>query len=145
MVNLGDKMSKILNNFLEKIEENNIQYIVETDYDGNYNCEENDCDNDICRCFKIEDAFIKNMNIKELNYYFSGLNSKIKKFENVENLIDLHCMISICNKYNLYSPETWHVNVEDSYYGDEINGVSIEEYLKEIIKEEIKHIITLND
>ena len=102
--------------------------VNEINYEYSYDCEANNCDS-ICRCGRMEDVYIKPNSIDEeqvidgiINNIFSTINKKIL----LDNEILEYCIERILRRCNLGDESNYYVDYGPSYYGDEINCVSLQ-------------------
>jgi hypothetical protein len=110
---------------------------VEYDYDSYYSCSDSGCDDEgICRCCQITNAHVYNLDLEKIakDIYSSvvDISSVSGKREQKLNeifyggkTVDEYCIGRILSHYKLYNESNWEVEVSGSYYGDEIDGVSM--------------------
>ena len=102
--------NKSLSNIINK----NFQYDIDYDYDRNRdNCE---CDY-ICRCSKIENARIDSIDLIKITKIF---NEVFNEDEFTECLINR--ILTACK---LYDEDYWDLKIGSGYYGEEIDGIYI--------------------
>lgn len=116
---------------------NDFQYCVEYEYNTDYTCQESGCDDEgICRCGKIENAYVKSVNISHLvNDIYQNLVDKSSKSGKRDHkiselfyggeIVDKYCIDRIVRKSELWNPEIWELKIIGGYYGEEIGGVGM--------------------
>lgn len=100
----------------KKIEDfiNMMRYIADIDYNQTecVGCE------DYCRCREITST---SMNIKR-----DAVAKRIVDLSS--NKIDIYCIDRIFNSLDFYNEDSWEIQIENGYYGQEIGSVSFKEY-----------------
>lgn len=74
--------------------------------------------NDYCRCTKIYDARVVNV---DLEYFLSCIFLK----NSSNNIIDKYCVDRIIRIHKLYEPSSWEISVVGGYYGQELDQMMI--------------------
>jgi hypothetical protein len=99
---------------LESLLKKNYQYTVEYDYDRSW-CE---CEEDICRCTTLNNARVEKVDMVNLTNLFCEFfgNDEFTKI----------CVNRILTSCHMWNPDCWYVSVGGGYYGEEIEGVYIE-------------------
>ncbi len=124
---------------MEKI---NFHYCLEIDYDEENNCEEEGCDEDICRCGRIYNASVREVNLKEIIDHIKNncLDKKIIKKLNIDVETLSYGIDRIVRHVKMYDKTLYDVEVENGYYGQEIGSVYFndDEKLQNILKEFIE-------
>lgn len=91
------------------------QYKIDYDYDrNNDNCE---CGDDYCRCSTIENTRINNINLVEIT-------KQIGEFLNTDEFTE-YIINRILTACKLYDEDNWDVKICGGYYGEEIDGIYI--------------------
>lgn len=112
------------------------RYCIDIDYDNhNEGC---DCSM-ICRCSRIENIQIKNVELNEIRNKIIDFyhNQKIKL-----SYFDIYCLDRLLVINEIYKGDSWYVNVRSGYYGEEIGDVDL---IKEKqIREQFEKIISYN-
>jgi len=96
------------------------------DYDYEYNCEDNNCDG-ICRCGTIVNFQIESVVLNEnfINKFFRLYNKDIKS----DQYIFKYALDRIFESYiKKYDYEIFRPNIIHSYYGEELQGVHLEDF-----------------
>ena len=116
-----------------------LDYTHSTDYDYNteYSCDSSGCyDEGICRCGRIEYAYVKSVNLssltEEIYSQFMPENVKSRKRETrISEIlyggetIDKYCIYRILVINKAFDTNNWTVNTCGGYYGDEVEDVTI--------------------
>lgn len=97
---------------------NSSNYYSDSD-DDYYNTNAGRCDG-ICRCRRIESAYVKEVDIPYITKFLCG-----REPANKNELIEQYCIDRILRINNLYSSDSWYVRFSGGYYGDEIDSVKI--------------------
>lgn len=129
---------------------------VDYEYDSCYNCEEYGCYSEgICRCRRITDARVHNLNIESITdeIYSSLVDTSSLSGKREQKLnqilyggisVDKYCIARILSHYKLYDESNWKVEVCGDYYGDEIEGVSIYSTLFKKLESSLLSLMELN-
>jgi hypothetical protein len=100
--------------------------IGDVEYENYYECRHgsNCCDDDYCRCGKIVDERVENIKISEL----------VKEICNSNDIIFRYCVWRLAVIHKLYEGSNWSVKVCGGYYGQEIDGISLEnnEFVRDV-------------
>lgn len=105
-----NKKIKTLNDLLEK----NYQYVVDYTYNRSFcNCHE-----DICRCTTLKDIEVEKVDMIDLTDNFC-------EFFDHDEFTKI-CINRILTACHMWSKDCWYVSVGNGYYGQEIDGVYIE-------------------
>lgn len=105
------------------------------DYSRDYDCENNNCDNDICRCSSISNATIKEFNINTM------IDSILEK---TKNIYLRYCIDRIIRQSKI-NKDSFNIPVVGGYYGDEINGVYLYDNINNSIHKKIAGLKDLSD
>lgn len=103
-----------------------------------YDTDTSDCTDECSYCShsRIENTEIRSINVMEMAHdIYSGESSVVNKYC-IDRIFALHIK-EITNKNN------WNIKVGDGYYGEEINGVCLDDDLANIIQGEIDHVTNL--
>jgi len=131
-------------------------YCIEYDYDQKYDCESNGCDVDgICRCGVIVNQRIKNIDLSlitdEIYEELFPSNTKSQKRSNKLDqlfyggeVVDKYCIYRILAINGAWVPNNWSINIIGGYYGDEIGGVVMSDFMHDKICEQISKLKELN-
>lgn len=134
----------------------NFQYIIDFDYNYEYSCEDSGCNSEgICRCGRIYEEKIKFVNINKLTNFFydkfftddskCGLrNEKLNTILYGGSEIDKYCINRILTHNRLYNKDIWDISVSSGYYGDEINGVFLQEEILSSMISSCNKILSMN-
>ena len=127
-------MKKVKKNKMFTIKDYDFNYCgVHIDYDRIYNCENEGCYNDMCRCGRIEDAHVIDVNIANIVAQY-----KVKG-------IDEYAVDRILRYNKIYIQNYWDVGVEGGYYGEEIKGVYLNPIIASKIDEQVSSVLFLKD
>lgn len=113
----------------------------EFDYDVYRPCQRgSDCCDSICRCGKLQDVKIESFDILGVaDFLKKALLDKKHKWTVVEN----YCFGRLFTIMKLYDPEQYEPTTSRGYYGEEIDGAYVNEWLE--FEREFKKMIKLND
>ena len=91
---------------------------IDYDYDYTHNCSSYGCNEDgICRCGEIIDARVESVDVESIaDYVMDGKKDPLLKY----------CIERILVTNKIYEDHHWYLDVGPGYYGDEINGISLE-------------------
>lgn len=87
----------------------------EADYDKR--CD-NSCDSGICRCTTIENARVTEVDIERIS-------DKLVRKKDLNSMLH-YCIERILVSEKLYDPDMWYIDVINSYYGQEIDSVTLD-------------------
>lgn len=117
---------------------NDYTYCTDYDYDTQYSCDTSGCyDEGICRCGRIENTFVKSVNLssltEEIYSQFMPENKKSRKRESRISeilyggeIVDKYCIYRILVINRAFTTDVWEVNTCGGYYGDEVDSVTID-------------------
>ncbi len=133
------------NSFYKKQPRIDFHYYVELDYDTNYDCINEGCD-DICRCGTIENAVVENIDdfngIRKLAEAIKEASEKefkkISKLNRLDDNVLNYCFERIVLALKLYKSEKFEVTVEGGYYGQEIGNVYLLEDVEKKLMETVE-------
>lgn len=94
------------------------------------------CDNDYCRCGKIIDFEIVDINLRSLINQFVSLS---------DNKIDKYCIDRLLNCSAIKDYDSWEPNIDGGYYGESFNGCKLKSKVVDDIKNDMTKLFTLND
>lgn len=116
------------------------QYYVNVDYDTETSCEEHGCiEEGICRCSRILNPRVTNVNIEEIKSYICR---KIKTPKHVTTQIVLeYCIDRILRLNEIYDTDIWNVQICNGYYGEEIDSVKLKKEKAEEIDKDIDELM----
>lgn len=112
----------------------NFEFNVDLDYDWELGDEhETECEEEgICRCGKIKNVQIEQLNFHELvnkiinslSYgFYTRKGKRYHKGKNYLTELDYYAIQRICTLYGLYDKNNYEIDVGNGYYGEEVNGV----------------------
>ena len=116
--------------------------IVQYNYEVKNSCQERGCnDEGICRCGVIVDAKVKNVDVTLLaNTIYSSYygDDKVYKRNYQINIVlfgtgedlDIYTIDRILRIHKICDPYNWKISIFDGYYGQEIDGVYLDETLR---------------
>lgn len=129
-----------LNKFNWDFNYSGIEYI----YDTIKHCDEAGCDS-ICRCSTIENIEIQEVDLLSITNYILAQRSRVKYFGSKPPGVDLtflgYCIHRLLISNKIYNGDNWHVSVSHGYYGEEVDGIFLE---NNDVKDKIKQLINLN-
>jgi len=106
------------------------RYSLDIDYATERHCEEYGCDN-ICRCQTIENAMITSVDIPSIVDVIC-----YKKCDEFTR----YCVNRVLTGLKLYDSKNWHIDIQRSYYGEEIESVKLENPKLDEIKAKLRQI-----
>jgi hypothetical protein len=125
-----------------------------------YSCETSGCDEEgICRCGKIVDEHVMSVDLSLVtDEIYDQLFPRENQSDKRENIlseifyggekVDKYCIYRILAINESYYPENWRVNISGGYYGDEIDGITMDLEMYKKINEQcqkLKELTTLKD
>jgi len=112
-------------------------YGVETDYRTETSCSESGCyEDNICRCGTILDAKVISVDIRSIANALAN---------NSDSIIDTYCIDRILVANHIWSEDLWDIDISDGYYGQEMDGVYLDQSLAAKCEEQIEHIRKLKE
>lgn len=118
--------------------ENNFRYLVEIDWRGYTDCENNYCDDEgICRCYTINETWVKDIHYsKIIDYAYESLfpnnlvsRQRQDRLEQILNdgdeIIDKYGLWHLSKYHQLWKKENYNIEVSPGYYGEEIENVEL--------------------
>lgn len=128
---------------------------LEVDYTREYHCHRYGCDN-ICRCSTIVDSIVKFIDINQIvdkvySLYFdkSKETKRDLKLNSILNDIDkkinLFTIDRILRLNRAWDKENWEINIENSYYGEEIHSVILQRHIAEKVESNIEDAILIEN
>jgi hypothetical protein len=137
--------------------ENNFRYCVECEYDGYYDCENSGCnDEGICRCYKIENPWVKSVDINKMTteVFKSIFKSQSKEEKrdlkisqllfNINDDINIYSINRILISNKAYLSDNWEISYGPGYYGDEVDNVFLNSSVLDSIKSDLTSVFSLN-
>lgn len=131
---------------------------VTQDIGYTYSCKQSGChDEGICRCGEITTRRITNVNMSRVvgeivHATFGNLDTQKRRDSRINELLGqpsielLHYAVDrICRSHKLWSPERWHIQVGNGYYGQEVEGVYIIKETASALVEDIVRICQLDN
>jgi hypothetical protein len=130
---------------------------VEIEYGTENSCRESGCDDEgICRCGKIVDKEVRGVDISKIVEKIYNLlfeNTKITKRNNkinqvlygVTDEIDFYTIDRIIRSNKIWEDYKWDIKVSGGYYGQEIDGVFLEESVAKKIESQIYEAFSYTD
>ena len=116
----------------------NNYYAPQYDYNTEYSCEESGCHEEgICRCSRIVDAHVESVDLTylttEIYEQLIPSDKKSKKRDTKLSellyggeIVDKYCIYRILSINKVWNTDLWEVNTSGGYYGDEVDGVTLE-------------------
>jgi uncharacterized protein YqkB len=132
-------------------------YDLRYDYHNYTSCSESGCNEEgICRCSTIEDAHVTSVNIPSMvnhiyaNYFDDSISTKRNSTINsilgsVSKEIDIYTIDRILRINKVYDPSNWEVQVCGGYYGQEIDGVILEDVVAKKIENQLEDAFNIID
>ena len=93
----------------------NLQWFVDYDYERTA-CH---CNEDYCRCTKIINAHVCDVDVKDVM-------EALRNNYQIGSYIDEYCFDRICYAFKIYDINLYEVEVGGGYYGEEVYGVEFE-------------------
>lgn len=133
-----------------KLVDRNFSDYINYDFGRYYSCEESGCDT-ICRCstiFDVEITDIRNLTSYIYDIYFDDSTSTKRNttidtvLNGVNEEINIYLIDRIIRYYKLYETESWIINIEHSYYGEEIDSIKIENNLALKIENDLNKVFS---
>jgi hypothetical protein len=133
------------------------KYDLQYDYNNYTSCSESGCDEEgICRCSIIENAHVVSVNIPNMvnhifdNYFDNSISSKRNSTINsilggVSKEIDIYTIDRILRINGAHEPSNWDIQVCSGYYGQEIDGVILEDVVSSKIEKQIDDAFNIID
>jgi hypothetical protein len=103
--------------------------VVEYDYDHDGWC---GCNDDYCHHHKINNAEVKEVNVDYIVKELVG---------DCNDVIAVYCIDRVVRNSNLPDIDSWEVDIGEGYYGEQVDGVLLEEGVK---KQIVKQLTELN-
>lgn len=143
----------MIDSYIFELAEKNFEFSgVTLDTRWSYSCNESGCDSEgICRCGEISHKSVTNVVMQRVvdqivEMTFGTMDQQKRRESRINELLGLpdtellkYAVDRICRSYKLWSPEKWDIHVSPGYYGEEVEGVYIEEdTAKEIIDEIVR-------
>lgn len=114
---------------------------VEYDYESERNCD-GGCQDDYCRCSKICDAHVTEINVTTIkNYIIETLKRENTLTEIVKDPFTVYCIERLMVIHQMYNMELYEVQVEGGYYGEEIGDVTFFNFQK--FHRDLSHLVHL--
>lgn len=138
-----------------KVANNNFFYSgVDVDYNRDYHCEESGCDS-ICRCSTIVDKEITSIDTIQIvdniyQKYFKNTKEEKRDLKlneilnDIDKTVNLYTIDRILRINRVWDKENWKINVSNSYYGEEIDSVILDDYIAKKIEQDIEDSIELD-
>jgi len=130
---------------------NSFIYDLPVDYSVDYPCDGECTLTSICRCLKIINQRVSKVDISILSHRFfkdiflNDRDMKIKSilFDSDSSEIELYFINRILSINKVWMSEEWEVIVENSYYGEEVTEISLNEILFTKVLEQCKKVFSL--
>lgn len=131
-------------------------YCILYDVIGFYNCESNGCpDDDICRCFEIENVKVKSVYLSSVTEYIYreltgddvfDRDNKITQiiWEYDSKSINKYCINRILTHLRIWEEKNWSFRVIDGYYGQEVGDVFLRNNIRDILIGYINEVYSIN-
>jgi len=130
-------------------------YCTSYDYNTEHFCDSSGCyDEGICRCGKIKDAYVDSINLSRLteeiySQFITGdkktkrRDIRISEILYGGEIVDKYCIYRILAINKAYDASYWEVNICGGYYGQEIDDVTIDVYILNIINDQCVKLFQL--
>ncbi len=130
---------------------------VDCDYNSYTDCESSGCEDEgICRCSKIENERVTDVNVNKIvntiyDEYFDDSESTKRNYKlnkilfGTDKELDIYTIDRILRKYKIWDENNWEINICNSYYGEEIESVVIEESFCKKIQNEIEKAFSIDE
>lgn len=93
-----------------------LQYYIDYDYRRSV-CH---CDEDICRCTVIEEAWVDDIDVNKV------IQKLYSSHRAADGDIDAYCFDRICRTFKIYDKDLYYIETGFGYYGEEVHGVWFE-------------------
>lgn len=93
-----------------------LQYYIDYDYRRS-SCH---CDEDICRCTTIEEAWVNDIDVNKVIQRLYSIH------RTADGDIDAYCFDRICRAFKIYDKDLYDIDTGFGYYGEEVHGVWFE-------------------
>lgn len=134
----------------------NFIYELNFDNDDIYDCQNNGCQDDICRCSVVDNVTIYDVDIpsisKEIyndifdNSIATKRNNTINKIVyNIDKEFNLYCIDRIIRHFKLWDKYSWETNIIRGYYGEEVDSIKIEKSIALKIQNNLNDIFSIKD
>lgn len=165
----------MVTDFFEKFDKINLHHMIEPeifglaehsfefsgvtfDYREENSCDESGChDEGICRCGVIAGERVTSVNMQRIvsNIYgmtFGAMTKDRLRDVRINDLLGLpgidvlyYAVDRICRTHKLWHPESWKIEVDNGYYGQEITGVYIMPRKAEEVINDITRIVQMQN
>ena len=121
---------------LTQLLDKSYQYDLEYDYNTVSHCEEKGCNEEgICRCSTLENFHIEKVRVCDVANDFCSL---------AEDEFTRYCIHRAIVSCKLWNPDCWYARIEMSYYGEEIEDITIESASKKEVRDILSMIMSAN-
>lgn len=139
-----------------KVVDKNFYYSgVEIEYDRETSCEESGCDT-ICRCSRIVDSKIESIDInsiiESIYYEYFDKSEQTKRdlklnsiLNGIDKTIDLYTIDKILRINRIWDKENWEINISNSYYGEEVDSITLWKSVAEKIENQLDEALFIDD
>jgi len=128
---------------------------VEIEYDRETSCEESGCDT-ICRCSRIVNSKIESIDInsiiESIYYEYFDKSEQTKRdlklnsiLNGIDKTIDLYTIDKILRINRIWGKENWEINISNSYYGEEVDSVTLWKSVAEKIEYQLDEVLFIDD
>lgn len=128
---------------------------VEIEYDRETSCEESGCDT-ICRCSIIVNSKIESIDInsiiESIYYEYFDKSEQTKRdlklnsiLNGIDKTIDLYTIDKILRINRIWDKENWEINISNSYYGEEVDSVTLCKSVAEKIENQLDKVLFIDD
>lgn len=134
----------------------NYIYSIDCSIIGDYSCEQHGCiDEGICRCYKISDVRISNIDILSIvmDIYSQIYDTKSNQYKRDSKLnqllfgfdpdVEIYTIDRILRNYKLFKPDLWEANWISGYYGDELDRIEMKDEVFKKLVVSISQLILL--
>ena len=131
---------------------------VDIDYHSEYDCSNNGCDDEgICRCGTIYETEINHVDVTQMvnliyDKLFDDTTVSGKREGKLSQLlygigedINRYTIDRVLRKYKVWEPDYYTVEVCGGYYGEEIEGVFLNQNIASKIEEELNIAFSIDD
>lgn len=132
----------------------NFVYYINYNYDNIYDCQNQGCYDDICRCSVIDNIDIYKIDISKIskeiyddifdNSIATKRNNNINKIlYNIDEEFNLYSIDRIIRHFKLWDKDSWESNIIRGYYGEEIDSIKIDNSIALKIKKCLNDIFSI--
>ena len=124
--------------------------LIEYSFDTRFHCDEAGCyDEGICRCSQIHSHYVTFVNIgsisKEISSKYFDNSISTKRNNKIDSIlgditteINFYTIDRILTINKLYDVSNWNINIQNGYYGEEIDSVVIVRDIAEKVENQLE-------